>query len=120
MSSEEQKSFISDVHLGVGKIFNLKRNQLQVGLGFSLMNNGSDYYYNEKFLTPTGDTLLFESNSDFRYNSFDLLLGYQVSQFSFELINRFSMNHKFNDTGELLLPEFKIGYTIKLKRKTIF
>lgn len=118
---EEKKAFISDIHLGISKFISLKNNhkQFQLGLGFSFMNNGTDYYYVEKSVAPSGDTVVFEFNSDFSYKTFDLLMGYQVNQFSFELVNRFSLHHKFNDKGQLYLPEIRVGYSIGLRRRTI-
>ncbi|MBL7738532.1 MAG: hypothetical protein JNK14_04885 [Chitinophagaceae bacterium] len=116
---QDKKGLISDVHLAVCKFIPLRKNQLYIGAGYSFMNNGTTYAYSQEYITPIGDTLLIYSNSDFSYQSFDIKFGYQVGQFNFELLNRITMNHQFNDEGQLLLPEIKIGYTIALKKKQI-
>lgn len=66
---EEKKGLVSDIHLELLKFLPVKRNFIKLGLGFSFMNQGADYYYSEREVLAPGDTLIWESNSDFSFKS---------------------------------------------------
>jgi hypothetical protein len=115
---EEKKGVISDVHIDISKYFPIRKNHLQIGIGYSWMNYGTDYVYHENLTSSSGNTIM-ESKGDFRFNAFNLTLGYQVNQFSFELINRFMLNYQYMGLGNLMLPSLRVAYSLKYSRRQI-
>ena len=112
--TEDIEGIISDVHLDISKLFPLKKNFFQIGMGYSWMNFGTDFYYKQSLPVSGGD-----SKTNFRLDAFNLTLGYRVNQFGFDLINRFTSQHKYNEKGNVYLPAVRVSYGIQFNKRKI-
>jgi len=97
-----------DFHFTLSKFFPIKKNTLKTGIGYSLLNHGTDF---------------FDTASYWAYNlnfaTINANISYQVRQLNFELINRFTTSYFLNE-GPMYIPELRVTYAINLKNKKIF
>ncbi len=116
---DEKKGFIIDYHLLVKKEFNIAKKKFYSGLGFSLMNNGTNYSYSQRIGTdPSGNPVYAVSDDDFQYTAFTIPLGIRLEKVEIELLNRFSNRTKFFIIpGRFLQLCLKISYQIPLLKK---
>jgi hypothetical protein len=116
---DEKRGFIIDYQLLVKKEFNIAKNIFYSGLGFSLMNNGTNFSYSQRIGTdPFGNPVYAISDDDFQYTAFTIPLGIRLNRVEIELLNRFSNRTKFFIIpGRFLQLCLKISYQIPLLKK---
>ena len=112
ISSYEKRVWTTDFHFSIYKYFSLKKNQLKTGIGYSALNNGSVYVF--------GDDPSMLSYDNFHFSSFNVITGYQLNQLSFDLVSRFTTQHRYWSADQMYIPELRITYALPLKNKKVF
>ncbi len=115
----EHRDLITDFHFAINRLLQLSKNRIIVSAGYSSMNNGTNYVYSERLIMMPFDTIYLFKNSNFNFSTVDLGMAYQWKRISFELINRVTVKHKFNQRGPLLLPEIRLSYSFSLKNENL-
>lgn len=104
--AESVNGIISDYHFRLSKPIILKTISIIPGLGYSLMNRGTDYriYSNSSWV-----------EKDLNFNCFDLSLALGVKQFDIELRTYLINENRYDYyTGFIILPEIKLKYGIPI------
>jgi len=119
LTSDGKQGFTGDLHLNGYKFIPLRHSSLRMGVGYSSINHGSNY----TFLAPhesNGVVVLVPREANFKFSTLNFSFGWQVRQFSFELVNRVTASHHYEPDGRLYIPELKVGYHLTLKNKKVF
>lgn len=106
---------ITDYHLILEKAFRIKRNNsLNVRIGYSLMNNGTNYAYTVQFSEYEGKPLYVTSSSNFNFTAFHFALGYERNRLGLNLGSYITEEHNYNQPSQLLIPYIKLGYRFSI------
>lgn len=102
--SESVTGVISDYHFRLNRPINTGNIRLIPGIGYSLMNRGTDYRVN------SGGSW---AENDFHFSCFDLSFGIGVKKLDLELRTYLISENRYKkDTGFMILPEIKFKYRL--------
>ncbi|MBT8196498.1 MAG: hypothetical protein KJO64_08715, partial [Bacteroidia bacterium] len=116
---------ISDYHLFVQKNFDLRKGMYwNIFAGYSLMNRGSKYIYTETYIrNPLPFPLPFPlpgvnvavtevKEGNFNMDAINFGVGIGANKVSFDLGVYYSMNHSYDQDGDIIIPRAKLSYRI--------
>jgi len=100
--SKSVNGIVQDYHFRLFKSFYVRGFMIKPGLGFSLMNRGTNYYQNNS----GGGT-----DADFNINPFDISVGTELDRLSLDVRCYFIDNHNYlPPSAFIFIPEVKFTY----------
>jgi len=106
-----------DFHGMFYKFFFLRKNMLSTGIGFSSLNNGSDFSHSYTAVNLAGDSTEVSDHYSTQFSTVNISFGYQVKKFRIELANRFSIQENVAYRKHVYIPELRILYNLSLKNE---
>jgi hypothetical protein len=102
--SQSVTGVISDYHFRLNRPLRTGNIKLIPGIGYSLMNHGTDYRENS-----SGSW----KENDYQFNCFDLSFGIGVDRFDLEFRTYLVSENRYKwETGFIILPEIKLKYSL--------
>lgn len=106
---------ITDYHFVIEKSFRFKKhNNLNIRIGYSLMNRNTNYAYSEQIGEIEGEPLMHVSASAFDFTAFHFALGYEKNRLGLSLGSYITDEHNYNQPSRLLIPYIKLGYRFSM------
>ncbi len=107
---------ITDYHFILKKSFNLKNDYaLNLCLGYSLMNRGTDYSYTRQAGEYNGEPLYSTTSGDFQFSAFNVALGIEKQKLDFTIGSYITDKNKYNQPSQVLIPYLKLTYNLSLQ-----
>jgi len=118
LTGDGKQSLTGDLHLNAYRFIPLRNSSFRLGFGYSSINYGSNYTY-LAYEETNGVVFPVPREANFKFSTLNLSLGWQVRQFSFELVNRVTASHHYEPDARFYIPELKVGYHLPLKNKKV-
>lgn len=114
-ANKSVNDLITDYHFVFEKKINYKGDySFGFGIGYSLMNRGTDFSYTRQTLTSEEQQIFSNISSNFSFSAFNIYTSIEKQNVFLTLGSYIANKHQYDQSGGLMLLYLKMGYNFKI------